>query len=332
MITLFIDTNVLLSFYHLTSEDIEELKKLVALVQGDEIGLVVPKQVENEFWRNRGAKISDAMKKLREAKFNASFPAFSKDYGEYDELRGLLKKADKLHADLVSKITADAKKTSLKADEIVTGLFKRATKPEFKQDHYFSALMRTRLGNPPGKNESVGDAMNWETLLVTVPEGTDLYLVSEDKDYRSQLSEGVFNEFLRDEWENKKQSSLHYYSKISDFFKDCFPDIKIASQVETDLAITALSNSGSFASTHGCIAKLDALEQFSAAQVERLIKIPAQNNQVGWIIDDSDVHVFYKKLLEKYGSVVKAADLEVLKELVQKGEPKAYDVDDDIPF
>jgi predicted nucleic acid-binding protein len=67
MITLFIDTNVLLSFYHLTSEDIEELKKLVVLVESKEIELIVPKQVENEFWRNRGAKISDAMKKLREA-------------------------------------------------------------------------------------------------------------------------------------------------------------------------------------------------------------------------------------------------------------------------
>jgi hypothetical protein len=111
-----------LSFYHLTSEDIEELKKLVVLVENKEIQLIVPKQVEDEFWRNRGAKISDAMKKLREAKFNVSFPAFSKDYDEYAGIRDLLRMADKLHADLVSKITADAKNTSLKADEIVTGL------------------------------------------------------------------------------------------------------------------------------------------------------------------------------------------------------------------
>jgi hypothetical protein len=321
MITLFIDTNVLLSFYHLTSEDIEELKKLVALVKNKEIGLIVPKQVEDEFWRNRGGKISDAMKKLREAKFNATFPAFSKDYEEYDELRGLLKKADKLHAELVSKIMADAKDTSLKADEVVTGLFKKATKPEFDDDHYLNALRRVRLGNPPGKNESIGDAVNWETLLVTVVKGTDLYLVSEDKDYRSQLSEGVFNEFLREEWETKKKSSLIYYSKISDFFKDCFPDIKIASQVETDLAINSLSNSGSFASTHVHIGKLDTFDQLTIAQVERLIKIPEQNNQVGWIIDDTDVHEFYAKLLVKYGGGLKDDDYDLLEELVEKGKP-----------
>jgi predicted nucleic acid-binding protein len=335
MITLFIDTNVLLSFYHLTSEDIEELKKLVALVENKEIDLIVPKQVENEFWRNRGGKIVDAMKKLREAKFNASFPAFSKDYEEYAELRDFLKKADKLHAELVGKITADAKNMSLKADEIVTGLFKKATKPAFIQEQYLSALMRTRLGNPPGKDESVGDAVNWETLLATVDDGTHLYLVSEDKDYRSQLSEGVFNEFLRIEWETKKKSELHYYSKMSDFFKECFPNIKLASQVESDLAITSLSNSGTFASTHIRIAKLNKFEEFTLEQIERLIEITYENPQVGWIIDDGDVHSFYSKLLDKYGNGLKPEDLATLEALVEKGKPKKpakADIDDDIPL
>lgn len=329
MITLFIDTNVLLSFYHLTSEDIEELKKLVALVEKSEISLIVPKQVENEFWRNRGAKIIDAMKKLREAKFNTSFPAFTKDYEEYSEIRDLLKKADQLHAALVGKITEDAKNTCLKADEIVTGLFTKATKPDFKQEHYLSAVMRARLGNPPGKNDSIGDAVNWETLLITVTEGTDLYLVSEDKDYRSHLSEGVFNEFLRNEWEAKKKSKLHYYSKISDFFKKCFPNIKIASQIETDLAIANLSNSGSFASTHAHIAQLDKFDQFTPEQVEQIVNIPAQNNQVAWIIDDTDVHAFYAKLLAKYAKILKEEDAATLAGLVEVG--KSTD-DEEKPF
>jgi hypothetical protein len=64
---------VFLSFYHLTSEDIEELKKLIALIDNDQIDLVIPEQVKNEFRRNRGAKIADAMKKLQDAKFNLSF-------------------------------------------------------------------------------------------------------------------------------------------------------------------------------------------------------------------------------------------------------------------
>lgn len=320
MITLFIDTNVLLSFYHLTSEDIEELKKLVALVERKEIDLILPKQVENEFWRNRGGKIVDAMKKLREAKFNVSFPAFSKDYDEYAEIRDLLVKADKLHAELVRKITSDAKETALKADEIVTGLFKKATKPAFKQDQYNSAIMRTRLGNPPGKDDSVGDAINWETLLDSVSEGTALFLVSEDKDYRSQLAEGVFNEFLKQEWESKKKSSIHYFPKISDFFKECFPDIKLASQVEGDLAIAALSRSSSFSETHTCVARLEFIDEFSPEQVERLVSIAGQNQQVEWIRGDSDVHIFYAGLLDRYGLQISDESFDLLEEFVEKGK------------
>ena len=87
MIHLFIDTNVFLSFFHLTSEDLEELKKLAALIDSGEIQLILPEQVENEFVRNRGAKIADAMRALKDAKFNISFPLFAKDYDEYSKLR-----------------------------------------------------------------------------------------------------------------------------------------------------------------------------------------------------------------------------------------------------
>ena len=52
MINLFIDTNVLLSFFHYTSDDLEELLKLDALVGADEITLWVPGQLEQEFGRN----------------------------------------------------------------------------------------------------------------------------------------------------------------------------------------------------------------------------------------------------------------------------------------
>jgi predicted nucleic acid-binding protein len=100
MITLFVDTNVLLSFYHLTSEDIEELKKVIPLIDGNQIELMLPDQVRDEFLRNRGAKIADAMRKLQDAKFNLSFPVFAKSYDGYSELRDLMKKADKAHADL----------------------------------------------------------------------------------------------------------------------------------------------------------------------------------------------------------------------------------------
>jgi predicted nucleic acid-binding protein len=297
MLNLFIDTNVFLSFYHLTSEDLEELKKLTALIDNQEITLFLPAQVRDEFVRNRGAKIADAMRKLKEARFTLSFPLFAKDYEQYSALRDLMKKADDLHAELVAIITADAESETLSADKIVDSLFDMAKTVDTGDEIYLAAKKRVRLGNPPGKQEAIGDAVNWECLLQGVPNKEDVHLVSGDKDFRSQLSDSRVNECLEQEWWERKTSHLYFYTKISDFFKSKFPNIKIAAELERDLLIQRLAHSGAFANTHTVIAKLFGQTEFSPAQVEQLAEIPDANNQVGWIIGDPDVHSFYAMLL-----------------------------------
>jgi len=326
MINLFIDTNIFLSFLHLTSEDLEELKKLVVLIDNGEIRLFLPEQVKHEFVRNRGAKILDAMRKLQDAKFSLSFPSFAKDYPEYLELRDLMKKADALHAELVEKIRLAAITEELSADSIVSSLFAKSKSISMHDEIYMAALQRVRLGNPPGKTESLGDAVNWETLLKEAPDGENIYIVSGDKDFRSQISENSVNEFMDREWSEKKQSMLFFYTKMSDFFKDKFPNIKLASEIERDLLIQKLFKSGSFANTHSYIAKLSSQSDFSPAQVEQLVEIPASNHQVGWIVDDPDVHDFYKMLLEKYGDEIQAEIAKKLAEIVE-GEGTPFDAD-----
>jgi predicted nucleic acid-binding protein len=325
MINLFIDTNIFLSFYHLTTEDLEELKKLAVLIDNNEIQLFLPDQVKNEFARNRGAKIIDAMRKLQDAKFNLSFPLFAKDYQEYANLRDLMKKADGLHAQLMKNIMSDAEMEALSADKVVSALFSKAKNIVVSEKLYLKAVMRIRLGNPPGKEGSMGDAVNWECLLSEVSDQEDIYIVSGDRDFRSQLSEGEINEYLDDEWSEKKKSALYFYSKISDFFKENFPNIKIASEVERDLLIQKLAESGSFATTHVLIAKLLAQPEFSPAQVEQLVEIPGLNNQVGWIVGDPDVHSFYKGLLQKYGDKIQEDATKKLAEIVAEGEPASSD-------
>jgi predicted nucleic acid-binding protein len=95
MKTLFIDTNILLLFYHLSSDDLEELRKLLALIDSNQIVLVLTEQVRDEFFRNRGGKIADAMKELQKPRYAPAFPAFAKDYPEYAELRKLFSSAEK---------------------------------------------------------------------------------------------------------------------------------------------------------------------------------------------------------------------------------------------
>ena len=79
---LFIDTNIWLSLFHYTNDDLEQLGKLRALV-GTDIRLFIPEQIYNEVYRNRENKIKDALYQFE--KFSLSFPAFFKNYEEYDD-------------------------------------------------------------------------------------------------------------------------------------------------------------------------------------------------------------------------------------------------------
>ena len=104
---LFIDTNIFLSFYHLTSDDLEELNKLIVLLRGKEVTLWLPEQVRLEARRNRDNKIADALKRLKEQKLNAQFPQLCKDYPEFAALRQHLREYEEYLKRLVTRITED---------------------------------------------------------------------------------------------------------------------------------------------------------------------------------------------------------------------------------
>ena len=67
------------------------------------------------------------------------------------------------------------------------------------------------MGNPPGKDNKYGDAVNWECLLDNVPNGEDLYFISADKDYRSLIHHENMNPFLIKEWKIKKFKYLFLF-------------------------------------------------------------------------------------------------------------------------
>lgn len=68
-----------------------------------------------------------------------------------------------------------------------------------------------------------------------------------------------------------------------------------------DGLISALEQSGNFATTHSIIRKLSNIHvsDFSNEQIELLAKILNQNSQVNWIITDEDVSKFYLDILSE---------------------------------
>ena len=330
---LFIDTNVLLSFYHLTSDDLEELRKLSVLIDKDKIKLILPRQVINEFRRNRENKIADALKRLKDQKIKLQFPQICKDYPEYKELKDQQKEYGKSHSVLIQKLTNDVENHQLKADAITSELFEKAGIIEYEKEIIESAKLRMAIGNPPGKNQSLGDAINWETALKHVSDLDDIHFVADDKDYYSALNDNTFNEFLLAEWKDNKHSDLFCYRRLSTFFKEHFPEIKLASEIEKELLIKELSRSSSFADTHIAISKLSKYSEFTVAQVDEILEAALSNSQILWIIKDEDVKEFISTVKEGKESKLNEANLKEISNYLTDDETETpASEEEEFPF
>jgi len=314
---LFIDTNIFLSFFHLTSDDLEQINKLVTLVERQEIKLFIPNQVIDEFKRNREVKVKDGLKKFEESiPKGLSFPAFYKGYPEYEEISALQKALNEKISQLRAKAYKDIESNSLKADKIIDKLFQISQKIVITDEIYQSAIMRVNIGNPPGKKGSLGDALNWECLLSIVPNDNDLFFISDDSDYHSAINRDLFNNFLIEEWISKKNGSkVRYYSRLTSFFNQHYTGIKLASELEKNILIKQLSESWSFERTHMLISKLSKYPDFSSEQLNDIIQAYITNDQIYRILSDSDVMNFVNKAVS---GKEKSVDQEIYKLLLDK--------------
>jgi hypothetical protein len=328
---LFIDTNVLLSFYHFTGDDLEELKKLTVLLEQEKLHLYVPAQIGSEFRRNRESKIADALKKLKDQHLNLQFPQICKDYPEYGKLRELQRSYESHHTELLNKLSDDVTHFALKADGIIFQLFKLAENVACNDAMVRRARDRCDLGNPPGKDGSLGDAVIWEALLGAVPQRADLHFITDDKDYCSALNEDAFSGFLSNEWQQKKKSKLVFYKRISVFFKEYFPDIKLAAELEKDLLIEDFANSSSFAQTHEVVAKLSKYADFTPAQLNAIVSAALSNSQITLIAGDADVHEFLEAAIKDRVNFIETKSLVPLAQLLRPLKKQEV-ADSDIPF
>lgn len=118
------------------------------------------------------------------------------------------------------------------------------------------AYNRYQIGNPRGKDNKYGDAINWECLLNSILEGEDLYFINGDKDYRAIMSEDDFNPFLKKEWQAKKESGIIFYKNLITFLNKHIQDIKLKTEEDKEEWIEKLAESSRFITTHFVIAML----------------------------------------------------------------------------
>ena len=86
---------------------------------------------------------------------------------------------------------------------------------------------------------------------------------------------------------------------------------------ETSLLIS-LENSRSFARTHEMIEKLSRYNTWSSEELELLFRIAVTNSQVKYIINDSDVKLFYSRILR--GTKRLTENAKAVKEMLEHEE------------
>lgn len=315
----FIDTNILLSFYHYAKDELDALNDVFASHEHGSATVHLTQQVKDEFTRNREVKIRDALNTFNAHNLAPQFPFFMKGYEEYGALKNLTKQAKDKKDELLKKVHEDIKHQDLVADKLVDEIFENSELYETTKKLFYKASRRVGVGNPPGKNNSLGDAINWLALLESVPKNKTIHIISRDGDFFSVLREDEPNPFLAEEWEDENGGELRVYRSLSVFMKEHFDGVAFSFDEEKQQVIDALDSSGSFAATHSLVASLEQYAYFSLKEVEAILDAAIENNQFGWITSDYDVCAFlHRVLLPHAASLKKQGHKEILAEVQEE--------------
>jgi predicted nucleic acid-binding protein len=314
----FIDTNILLDFFHFSKDELEALNNVFASHTHGAATVHLTQQVRDEFRRNRENKIKDALKRFKEVKYSAQLPSFMKGYEEYASIRRLSDELQILIKSITAKVDADILAKNLIADRLISEIFERSRIIETTPDLFSAAQMRTAIGNPPGKNNSLGDALNWAILLENVPNEEPLHIISADGDFYSTLNENAVHPFLEEEWKNRKNSPLYVYRTLSEFMKKHFDGVAFTFDRAKEAFIDDLSTAINFATTHQIISILETYSYFSLKEIERILAAAVSNNQFGGISTDTDVSNFlYRVAVPHISSISDLRQREILEKIIE---------------
>lgn len=318
-IKIFIDTNILLALYGVGSDDLNQFKQLLDMME-DSIEVVLPDQVKNEFYRNRDTVLDHIISKLE--KFPNSYPTILRENTDFKDIQKDIKELKGKYDGIIKATKEASAAETLAADITIKEIFNKST--WFKTTAIITERAKTRMdiGNPPGKGKSYGDAINWEVLLENISDGNDLFFITGDKDYLSKLDSEKFSSYLLTEWRNKKNSEIKYFKSLNALLNSTdlqvelqknenksAPEIsEIISKIdlgsskdkknngEQDELVQKLRDSINFATTHSIIQNLSSFHEWTDDQLVTLAEALVFNSQINFIISDSDVLNFYKSL------------------------------------
>jgi hypothetical protein len=204
---IFIDTQIYLDYSRMSSDTLVSLEKLLNFIKREKgsVKLVLPAQIENEFYRNKNRVIGQSLEVLKSAvNVLTNLSRLSAD----DKIKDNL---EKIHKGLEAILTD--KKSYI--NKLIDSLFELAKKYE-DDDVFEKAYKRMVRGNPPGKSGSIGDAIAWEILLENCID-EPLYVISKDGDWADEREISELKTFLSLEWKKRSSEKIFLFRSIGDF-------------------------------------------------------------------------------------------------------------------
>ncbi|WP_414827147.1 PIN domain-containing protein [Apilactobacillus kunkeei] len=309
---LFIDSQIWLGLYSQLDdtlyvfETIQKILKNNITIGQDSLELVLTNQVIDEILRNRYNSIYEDNKQsatqnliFQSTNIHLQIPTFFNEFGDsVKKIRKLEKELNNEISEINKNIEEKISSKDLKADQLIKSLTGMVSKENryMVKDVYDKSIIRMNIGNPPGKDNSYGDALNWESILANVND--DIYFVSRDKDFWDDVKRKVPNSFLINEWEKKKKTNITFFYSLKEFIYESFPQIgKDIDNFLISKFLDELENSGSFFFTHEKISDLTPyINVLKSDDREVLKRIFHNNSQISSIINDPDVNDFYRKV------------------------------------
>jgi predicted nucleic acid-binding protein len=222
MSKIIIDTNIYLNFYRLDSgQSLEMLKNLNQLIKNKNFKLVLPKQIEDEFIRNKNSKSAiygDHILNFEKGlSVQFKIPHLIKSSQKIKQIEKTIKKLQSQKEDAVKDYKNRVFNPNSKINQQIDLLFSNAIRPPETNEVLQKAWFRNLRGNPPRKdNSSFGDAIIWESILEQCTDD-DLILISGDGDFESEINQEDIHEFLKTEWSKKTDKKIMLYTKLGSF-------------------------------------------------------------------------------------------------------------------
>jgi len=217
-----IDTNVYLNFFRREGEQsLTLLTKLISFVEKDKFEILLPCQIEDEYWRKKQEVIDEYVLELeRGLNIKISLPIFLKLFKKSKDLKTNIKKINSLKKDVIVEYKKRAVNPKSEINKKINKLFSFSTKIKENKEILEKAYFRTLKGNPPRKgNKSFGDAIIWEMILENYKDD-DLIIISGDGDYSEKNNNVELHGYLKREWNEKTKKSVRLYSNLGVFINE----------------------------------------------------------------------------------------------------------------